>query len=107
MSTLRRLKALSLKKMSFYAVLLGVFALPRVVFAENDAALERRIEKKVSTQHEAGMKKARPTAKATLSAKADSHSNSALASIHAQGRPKAPPRKPPPPPKKKPAPPHR
>jgi hypothetical protein len=69
-------------------------------------ALEKRIEKKVVSEHKADVAKKNQSTKAKLDVKADNHANSSKSTGgHASDKPtKVPPKKPPPP-NKKPAPP--
>ena len=91
-----------LMKITLFAAFLSGFFLAGVSSADEEVALEKRIEKKVISQHQAEMKKAAVAHKAKLDIKADKHSNSAKAKTHANGKPKVPPKKPPLPPKPKP-----
>jgi hypothetical protein len=75
--------------------------------ADDDSALEKRIESKMVADHQKSLQQNKVSAKAVLDQKADAHENSASAAANTKGKSKAAPPRKPAPKKKAPPKPHR
>lgn len=75
-------------RFSFLAMLSVALLAPALARADDDAALEKRIEAKVVADHQKAVQRNKVAAKAKLDQKADRHENSVKSAASAKGKAK-------------------